>query len=616
MKALKTITSNDDVSKIKYNFYVFDTETTCLEPQPKNFVFGVIYGYNRIKVLYSVEEFIEEFSSPKYKNKHMFAHNAEFDLLSIFGNVFLKVDSAAIFNGKFIAAKFKDLTFADSMNIFPASVEKLGNIIGLPKLDNDKTKTNKLKKENITDEDISYCIRDCEIVYKSLLRAFELVGVIRLTQPSLAMYDFRHQYLEKDLMFSDLVEEFHESYYGGRTEAFRIGKVDAKVYDINSMYPFIMTKVVIPDIKRLKKVTKCDTKFLLFCLEHYEGMAKITVIHKPTYFGYLPMRAEINKIPKLVFPVGEFTTTVNFNELRFAVKQGVVEIKEVFFVIYGNPVKSIFTDYIHDNFKKRIESNNEIDKLLYKLKMNSLYGKFGMRAKFTTTYYEQVPYNLIAELKEADKYVDIKLFSAIRQDCFLVTENEQLKASFFAIPTISSYITSEARIMLLKNLLANENNEVCYCDTDSIFLSGKFIGNISNNLGDFKLEEKKITEVRGLKNYSAINEFGEKKDIIKGISKNSIEKKTASGKTTYETKRYYKSKASLRNKKEAGLGYTVLKTISGNYDKRAILEDGNTTPLICKDDVFINAPKFIKTSTKKKSKNNLIIDEFIYDIET
>ena len=130
MKTLKTIPKDGDISKIKYNFYVFDTETTCLEPQPKNFVFGVIYGYNRIKVLYSVEEFIEEFSNSKYKNKHMFAHNAEFDLLSIFGNVFLKIDSAAIFNGKFIAAKYKDLTFADSMNIYPASVEKLGNIIG------------------------------------------------------------------------------------------------------------------------------------------------------------------------------------------------------------------------------------------------------------------------------------------------------------------------------------------------------------------------------------------------------------------------------------------------------------------------------------------------------
>jgi hypothetical protein len=54
-------------------------------------------------------------------------------------------------------------------------------------------------------------------------------GVMSITVPSLAMFQFRSQYLPKDIIFSEVVDDFYESYYGGRTEAFRIGKVKAEV---------------------------------------------------------------------------------------------------------------------------------------------------------------------------------------------------------------------------------------------------------------------------------------------------------------------------------------------------------------------------------------------------
>jgi hypothetical protein len=589
-----------NVSKLKYKFFVFDTETTCLEPLPKNFVFGCLYGYCSRKTFYSVEEFKKEFERPFYKDKYMFAHNAEFDLLTIFGNVFTQVDTSAIFNGKFISAQYKELMFCDSMNIYPTSVAKLGDLIGLPKLENDKAKDGKLKKSNINAHDIEYCMRDCEIVYKALLRIFEMTQVIKPTLPSLAMYDFRHNYIEDDVCFSELCDEFFESYYGGRTEAFYIGKTNSKVYDINSMYAKAMSSVILPDIKRLHKATRCDINYLEHCLNFYEGMAKVTVEHKETFFGYLPCRMTINHTQKLVFPVGEFTTTVNFNELRFAINQGVVKIKKVFYVIWGNPIENIFKEYVYTNFALRKKSNNELEKTIYKLKMNSLYGRFAMRIKMTTTYYEMIPYNKITKLKEDGKYYDLKLFSAVRADCFLITENEKQKNSFFSIPAISSYITSEARLMLLKNLLANENNKVVYCDTDSIFLNDNFVGKVSDKLGDFKLEDKIVTSIKGLKNYIYYDIDGKENVIIKGVSRGSIKtKETQSGETTYKSQRYLKTKASLRQNKEAGTAYTMVKTIRNNYDKREILDDGNTKPLICRNDILINATTFIRPKTNK-----------------
>jgi hypothetical protein len=603
MRSLKVSKDKIDMNKLKYKFFVFDTETTKLEPMQKNFVFGVIYGFNYSKVIYSVEDFKKEFESKRYENKIIFAHNAEFDLLTIFGNIFTEVDTTAIFNGKFISAKWLKITFADSMNIYPTSVEKIGNLIGLPKLENKKVKGQKLTKENITSEDVKYCTTDCKIVFNALLRMFELIGNIKITLPSLAMYDFRKNYLTEDINFSELVDEFFDSYYGGRTEAFKIGNVNATVFDVNSLYPYAMRNCIFPDVKHLKKEVQVDTKFLLFALQYYEGMAKVTVRHNDCYFGTLPVRMKINKAEKLVFPVGEFETTVNFNELRFSLNNGFIEILKVHYIVYANPVKSPFINFIEDNYKKRMKSRDELNRTIYKLKMNSLYGRFGMRMKLNTEYFNEIPFNIIRELKESDKYCDIQLFNEQRNDCFLITENERFKNSFFSIPTYSSYITSEARVILLKALIANEDQKVVYCDTDSIFLEGKFIGNVSEGLGDFKKEDKKVIEINGLKNY--VYEKDNKKIlVIKGISasaKKEVNCKT--GEEEYHTQKYYKTKQSLRQGKEAGESFEMIKVLRQKYDKREVLENGETKPIILKNNKVVNVITYLKTKKPYKKQN-------------
>ena len=110
MRILRKAKVKDYMNKLKYNFFVFDTETTKLEPMPKNFVFGVIYGFNYQKVIYSVADFKKEFNHKRYENKFIFAHNAEFDLLTIFGNIIINIDNSAVFNGRFITAKYNKIT--------------------------------------------------------------------------------------------------------------------------------------------------------------------------------------------------------------------------------------------------------------------------------------------------------------------------------------------------------------------------------------------------------------------------------------------------------------------------------------------------------------------------
>lgn len=573
MKTLRKVNNEKDIKEIKKKFFVFDTETSKLEPQPKNFVFGVVYGHNYTKVIHSVEGFIKEFKNKRYDNKIIFAHNAEFDLLTIYGNVYTQIDNSAIFNGKFISCKIDKVTFADSMNIFPASVEKIGKTLGMEKIENKKISSEGLTKKNKTTQDINYCIRDCEIVYEALLKIFESVGKIKITVAGLTMHNFRNKYMTDEIVYNELANEFFDSYYGGRTECFKLGEVNCKVYDINSMYPDAMKKIKFPDVRNLKKECKVDLRYLNYLLSRFEGMAKVKVRHKKTYFGYLPKREEINRQTKLIFPVGEFETTVNFNELRFAIKQGVIELLGVEYVVYGNPTKSPFIKFVDEIYKEKKEAPDLLSEYISKLRLNSLYGRFAMRTKFDTTYFDQIPYEMIEELRQAEKFYQMKMFSTKRDDCFLITENKKFENSFFAIPTFSSYITSHARVELLKSLIENEGNKVCYCDTDSIFLEGEFIGNMGDELGEWKKEEKQVIEINGLKNYVSIID-GEIKESIKGVSKRAVKDGNV-----YTVQKYYKTKEALRRNKEAGEAYEQKKIIKRKYDKRVILPDNNTKPI-------------------------------------
>lgn len=576
MRVLRPTKIPSKFGPIEKNFFVFDVETTKLEPIPKNFVFGVIYGHNFKKIIYSVKDFKNEFSKVKYNNKYIFAHNAEFDLLTVYGNIYTDLDRSAVFNGRFISAKHEKKTFADSLNIYPTSVAKIGETLGIKKLDNEKIKTGCLKKSNITNEDINYCIRDCKIVYDALLKFFTFVGVIKVTLSSLVMFNFRNTYLPENLYYSELNDEFYDSYYGGRTEAFKIGKVNAKVYDINSMYPSAMRDIKFPDVKNLRKETKVDVRYLLYLLKRFEGLAKVKIRHEETYFGYIPKRHEINKTTKLVFPIGVFVTTINFNELRFALQNKVVDILEVEYVVYANPVPSPFKKFIDDNYNLKKETKNDLDKLIYKLKMNSLYGRFAMRMKYTTTYYDLIPYEIIKELQETEVFYQLKTFSQKRDDCFLITENEKFANSFFAIPSYSSYITSACRVKILQSLLENENEKVVYCDTDSIFIEGKFKGKQNTKLGNWKLENKNVIEIRGLKNYTYKDNDNTSFDVIKGISKQA--EKLPDG--SFKQVKYYKTKESLRRGKEAGKQFIQIKALKHVYDKRTVNKtNGETKPL-------------------------------------
>jgi hypothetical protein len=552
------------------DFFVFDVETTPFqEGKTCEFIFGVVFGYGYTRVIHTVKEFKEEFEKPMYTKKKVFAHNAEFDLTVLFDNIYY-FDKEAIFNGKFICCSNGNCMFADSLNIFPTSVETIGKMLGKP-----KGKLSKLfwEASEVTQKDIDYCIRDCEIVFDALLQIFDMVGNVKITLASLSLDLFRRKYLKFHIDYNDLlINNFFGSYYGGRCEAFFIGKVNSCVYDINSMYPNAMLNCVFPNPKYLKRRTNVPRGTFLKLIYEFEGCATVSLTHKQTTFGYLPYRHD----GKLLFPVGNFTGTFNFNELRFALENKAIEINEVFEIIFSTRMESPFKEFVTEIYNERCSTDNEFRKYLLKIILNSLYGKFAQKidSEFIYIHDMKKEYETIEYYKSKGQLKKVSLFNEFRSDCFLELSSSSSKYLYNTIPLFSSYITSYSRIQLLENLIKYENNKPVYCDTDSIFFEIDPQIKNSNNLGEWKKENKTVFEIIGLKNYSYFCE-GEIKNKIKGIPKSAIKDEN----NVYSYFNLLKTKESLRRNIKAGTYVKREKENKGTYDKRIVHEDGETEPI-------------------------------------
>lgn len=585
---------------IQNDFYTCDTETGIsknkviewqLRGRPENFIFACIVGKNFRKEIHSLEELKKEFLHPRYKKRIVFFHNAEYDLNVIYGNIFT-LDPKAIFNGKFICATNGNCKFADSLNIYKTSIKEIGRMLGMSKIGmagGDYKFSNWNNKEEKI-RDVNGCFRDAEIIYEALIRIFEDAGDIKITQASLSLTYFRRCHQGYDIEHNHNTVFFFDSYFGGRTEVFAKRKCYAQVIDMNSMYPYQMKTISFPDPSRLKVATNVKVSaFHKFILSQYEGCCYCTVVHKKTKFGFLPYKRD----GKLLFPTGAFTGCWNFNELRFALKHKAIEIVAISKVVYAPPMKSPFISFVDDLYAKRFATDNELEIYRIKIFMNSLYGKFAQRITEETIYIENVEKEAayIKQLQRDGLLINVQPFNSERLDAFLILKPSRPIDITFCIPSFASYITSAARVDLLKKMLDMDDCGIVYCDTDSIFYEFDN-GSIKTGteIGQWKKEAKIITEIRGLKNYRYFDFDTLKKgssqdyyirplkkslfDRIKGIPKK--HKKLNENTYVYDT--LIKTKEGLRRGLDAGIKITRTKKISGLYEKRIVMTDGSTEP--------------------------------------
>jgi len=494
MKRLTQVLKATKQRLFKKKIYGFDIET---KNNNKDFVLASIYCDKFQKFYYSKDEFMYDIKNKyDFRNSVIFATNLSFDFFGTFFGSSESKNFYTLFRGsdlllakthfhndtftnvaKINSKSLKSLLFLDSLNYAQLSVAKMGKVIGIPKLKAPRCLGQEIETKADFEELKTYNMRDSEITYKFMkfyINSSEKIGgTFKNTIASNSMALFKNAYLGDAKYYQPneivLLEQF-ESYYGGRTEAFKRGYFEDKnYYDFNSLYPTVMLDEL-PDPNSLRINRKNTVKYI----NKYEGISKVDVFvfHNQKY-PVLPFR---NDIGRVIFPTGNISGWYTHIELRKAVEQGAV-IKKVYksqyFIKNCRPFKDFVTDLY--NLRKEYKADNNPLEFVTKITLNSLYGKFGQKFKDKDNWVHKDAISL----KELSKQKTIERkgdYLRIVQDC---------KPSAFCIPIWATYITAKARLKLHNTLLVT--NPI-YCDTDSVITEKEIV--TGDELGDLKLEMK------------------------------------------------------------------------------------------------------------------------------
>ena len=299
-------------------------------------------------------------------------------------------------------------------------------------------------------------------------------------------------------------------------------KIKDNIYhlDVNSLYPSCMENEVfpvgIPDIihnngidnfeEYLIKQEKEHNKKVIIDVYIYEGKVKNNKMpcfligkdgrKKAKHLKYKAFYEEIEDV-KEVMTLEEFEYLKNNHyNMNYEILTGYV----------FKTKKGLFTEFIGVLKAKKIEYNN--DKFLrncYKLLMNNAYGKFGEKAE------KENMQRLLDE--DGNWYTNAK--DEEHEKGNIITET----TGQYFYPPIAIYVTSYARLKMMKYINKVDWKNVVYMDTDSIHLIGEENYNklVEENLihdttlGLLKLEEiclgEKVLAPKKYAYYDSDNNF-------------------------------------------------------------------------------------------------------------
>jgi len=140
--------------------------------------------------------------------------------------------------------KGKNITILDTLNYWRVPLKVLGDSLNLPKL------PMPAKDAGIVAWD-TYCMRDTEVIMTAIQKWSDFIlrndyGGFAPTLAGQAYKLYRHRFMDHKIAIHNNEKGCNlerEAYKGGRNECFRRGLLPDKwkLYDINSMYPFVMS---------------------------------------------------------------------------------------------------------------------------------------------------------------------------------------------------------------------------------------------------------------------------------------------------------------------------------------------------------------------------------------
>lgn len=424
-----------------------------------------------------------------------------------------KIISIKVFYGsKFVYC----ITFVDSYQLLPSSLEKLAIAFELPisKTSFPHAKVKEVGLLDLRKEAIKYCLNDCRLLLGVILKFQEAIfnnfKVDITKSPTLSSLSFKIFRKNFFNACSNLIPTFRysddlkirNSFKGGSvgmikpTNVFNKAAKQLWLLDFNSLYPYIMSKYAMPCGK----------------VRHFVGNILAKEM-KPMGFFKVNVTAPDNlKVPVLttkvlingrlvnVAPTGAFTDWY-FSEELYNARDNFGYQFEILEGYVFSERKVLFSEYMSTLYKLRISfaKDNPMN-MIAKLLLNSFYGRWGMTPYFSETKVltDLEMNNLLqnGNINNLDSFIDfnnghhLAVFSADQE---AISRHNRGHYSNVSI-CIASAITAYGRI-IMSQFKNHPQFDLYYFDTDSIVvdispdkLEHLFPGIIGNNMGQLKLE--------------------------------------------------------------------------------------------------------------------------------
>ena len=416
---------------------------------------------------FSVSSFIEKLI--ELKARKVWFHNLRFDGSFIVDylcrhNYVYNKDYSCVIDGMNIWYEIKlshyngDVHIWDSLKKFPGqSVQNVSELYGIEgKKDKpDFTKYIPLDYEP-TDEEIEYCIQDSKIMAYAMLQEYK-VGHKSMTLSSDAFKSvqttlggftkWRSLMPELDLPIDAFVRDTYKGGFVYVNPIYQNIVIDnVTVYDVNSLYPYVMNSCELP----YGKPHMCsDIPFheedVLYCIKL---MCKFRV--KPNHLPTIqiknnPLFLETEYLKEVKEPVLLSLTNIDY---KLFLEHYDIWNEEIMGCCYFNKKVGLLKDYIAYWTNVKIEATKNHDyarRYIAKRYLNSPYGKTGMRPDRVN----KIPYMYEGSLR---------------------FENEDEQVEGIYVP-YASFVCAQARNITIRGAQAHYKDFV-YADTDSLHLLG------------------------------------------------------------------------------------------------------------------------------------------------
>lgn len=478
----------------------------------------------------------------------------------------------------------RSLLLLDSMNWFNTSIKKLGELYGQEKHQVDFQATD-------MDYLSAYCSRDVEILRTAVLSWLSFLknnnlGNTQKTLASQAFGSFRHRFMEHPIHIHAHAEAARlerGAYFGGRVENFQVGRVPKRLHklDINSMYPAMMHRHPFPWSLHRYYDSPVDPDKLLHASQ---TLYPVALVRLDTPIPRYPMR-----LPhRVVYPIGAFSTVLMGDTLRAALTDGHVRSVQRVALYSSALLFRPFVDFFWGERRKAQREHNVVHDYLFKLILNSFYGKFAqlgyeqdervhrsvqplsvekamvngrLATIWTLGLVSFVNYRMHATPSPADLLTPLT-----DEDAVAVMRAE----SFNSFPVISAAVTDYARDCLWQLMEQAGREHVYYVDTDCLFVDDvgreRLAACCGPELGQLKVEgETDHCILYAPKDYV----WGDEKKT-KGITKSAV---PLEQERTYLTSQWERWRTGLR------LGwngeYRIVKRVK---TLKRVIEHGTVTP--------------------------------------